>query len=234
MALILNIDTATEYASTCLSKDGALLSLATNPSQKDHAAFIQPAIQNLVKDCGYQLSDLDAVAVSNGPGSYTGLRVGLSTAKGICYALNKPLLLLNTLQVMAVAAVEAAKNTFGDIASEWWYAPMIDARRMEVFTAVYDAALKEVTPATALILDRHAFETELTQREIVYTGSGAGKFRLMDENAGKHFLSVQHDASHMQSIAEHLYLLKAFADKAYSEPMYLKEFFTTQGKIKSN
>src|ERR1700754_982905 len=105
MALILNIDTATEHAGVCLSKDGQLLAIESNPDQKDHASFIQPAIQRILSVASCRLTSIDAIAVSNGPGSYTGLRVGLSTAKGLCYALDKPLILINTLEIIATAAI---------------------------------------------------------------------------------------------------------------------------------
>src|SRR5205814_5136447 len=145
MALIFNIDTALEIASLGLAEDGIMIQSIENDQQKDHAAWIHVAIKNLFEKTGKTIDQLDAVAVSNGPGSYTGLRVGLSTAKGLCYALNIPLITVGTLQVMALNAVQAlaksdlqsadhgGENELGDIL----FCPMIDARRMEVFTAVY-------------------------------------------------------------------------------------------------
>jgi tRNA threonylcarbamoyladenosine biosynthesis protein TsaB len=230
MALLLNIDTATEHASVCLSRDGALLGIESNVNQKDHAAFIQPAIQRLLLSANVSLSSVDAVAVSNGPGSYTGLRVGLSTAKGICYALDKPLILINTLQIIAAAAIQTTNNNDRSIL----YCPMIDARRMEVFTAVYDCLLKEVIAPTAMILDEDSFQHLSSQHKIIFSGSGADKFKNVVVKDNKSFLNTKHDAGHMITIAENAYLLKAFADKAYSEPYYLKEFFTPTHNLKSD
>lgn len=231
MALILNIDTATEHASVCLSREGELLAIESNPHQKNHAAFVQPAIQKLLKVANLKLQQIDAVAVSNGPGSYTGLRVGLSTAKGICFALDKPLIIINTLEVIATAAIQ--KFTKEKIESTL-FCPMVDARRMEVFTAVYDADLKEVVVPTAMILNENSFEDLLQQHTIVFSGSGSEKFKNVIKDPIAKFLNIQHDARHMQTIAENMYLLKSFADKAYSEPYYLKEFFTPASKLKSD
>src|SRR5215204_3655132 len=111
MSLLLHIDTAVENASVCISKNGVLIGIAEHKNQKDHAAWIQPAIQLLMKEAGYNLKDLDAIAVSNGPGSYTGLRVGLASAKGLCYALNIPLITLSTLEVMTCAATANIPNS---------------------------------------------------------------------------------------------------------------------------
>ncbi len=235
MALILNIDTATEHASICLSKDGELISLKSNPNQKDHAAFIQPAIKEMLQAVGYKLQDIAAIAVSNGPGSYTGLRVGLSTAKGLCYALNKPLLLINTLEIISTAAIQNV-NQLSTLNSQLptLFCPMIDARRMEVFTAVYDEQLNEIQPPSAMILEENSFVELLLNHNLIFSGSGADKFEKVIENNNAYFLKAKHDASHMQTIAENLYLLKSFADKAYSEPFYLKEFFTPASKLKSD
>lgn len=230
MAVILNIDTATENASVCLSENGKLLAIESNPNQKDHASFIQPAIQQLLLSANYHLSAIDAIAVSNGPGSYTGLRVGLSTAKGLSYALNKPLILINTLEIIATAAIGYVKEKQAD----HLFCPMIDARRMEVFTAVYDQELKEIIPPAALILNENSFADLLQQHTILFNGNGAEKFeKIISANNAK-FIYTKHNASHMQTIAQKMYLLKSFADKAYSEPYYLKEFYTPASKIKSD
>lgn len=232
MALILNIDTATEHASVCMSRHGEVLAMETSSSQKDHAAFIQPAIQRLVKESGHALSQLDAIAVSNGPGSYTGLRVGLATAKGIAYALDKPLILINTLEVIASAAIRYTAEK-GDITG-LAFCPMIDARRMEVFTAVFDAQLNVVVEPQAKILAADSFATLLETRKVVFSGSGAAKFRAVVQHDNAVFIDIQHDAAHMTRISEQHFLLKSFADKAYSEPFYLKEFFTPPSNLKSD
>ncbi len=235
MALILNIDTATEYASACLSRDGVVIAIESNPNQKDHGAFIQPAIKKMIQAASCTLQDIDAIAVSNGPGSYTGLRVGLSTAKGLCYALNKPLLLINTLEVIATAAIQN-RNQLSTVNRQLptVFCPMIDARRMEVFAAVYDDKLREIQSPAAKIIDADSFSDMLINYNIVFSGSGAEKFKKIVANNNAYFLQAQHDAGHMATIAENLYLLKSFADKAYSEPFYLKEFFTPAQKLKSD
>src|SRR5687767_1657626 len=135
MALILNIDTAMELASICLSDEKEVLSFSENRDQKDHAGWLQPAIKQVMDDAGFSLSELAAIAVTSGPGSYTGLRVGLSSAKGLCFALKLPLITVNTLEAMAQAVPSEAAAL---------RCPMIDARRMEVFTAIYDDAMNEV------------------------------------------------------------------------------------------
>jgi tRNA threonylcarbamoyladenosine biosynthesis protein TsaB len=232
MALILNIDTATEHASVCLSKDAQLVAIEENPNQKDHASFIQPAIKKMLSAVSIQLSAIDAIAVSNGPGSYTGLRVGLSTAKGLCYALNKPLILLNTLEVIAFAAIAEQKLSTIHYQPSTLFCPMIDARRMEVFTALYDENLNNILPPTAMILDENSFADQIQSHQIIFSGSGSIKFQKLMQHSNAIFSHTKHDACHMQTIAEKLYSLKNFADVAYSEPFYLKEFYNTQPKLK--
>src|SRR5436190_21695866 len=150
MALILNIDTALDNAYISLAENKKGLRYAINETTKDHAAWMQPAIDKLIKESGFRIADLNAIGVSIGPGSYTGLRIGLSTAKGLCFALKIPLIVVGTLQVMALNAVQAlAQSNFQSADNggenelvDILICPMIDARRMEVFTAVYDVRLK--------------------------------------------------------------------------------------------
>ncbi len=235
MALILNIDTATEHASVCLSKDAALIAIEENPNQKDHASFIQPAINKMLEVAGCRLQYVDAIAVSNGPGSYTGLRVGLSTAKGLCYALNKPLILINTLEVLATASIQNLPTPASQLPPpNFLFAPMIDARRMEVFTALYDRHLNAILSPSAAILDENSFIEHVEAKQIIFSGSGSIKFQKLMQHSNAIFSQVKHDAGHMQTIAEKLYSLKHFADLAYCEPFYLKEFYNTQSKIKSD
>ena len=148
MSLILNIDTALDTASVCLAKDGTSLQLITNDNQKDHATWLHTAINEILKKGGYSISQLEAVAVSIGPGSYTGLRVGLASAKGFCYALRIPLIAVSTLEMMAVSVKEEASGLI---------CPLIDARRMEVFTAIYDKELGEKSSPQTMIIDENSF-----------------------------------------------------------------------------
>lgn len=221
MALILNIDTATEHGSVCLSKDGVPLAIESNTIQKDHAAFLQPAIQKIMNETGHELSMIDAIALSNGPGSYTGLRVGLSSAKGIAYALEKPLILISTLEVMATTA-KTFVTGLSPGEKPLLFIPMIDARRMEVFTAAYNDQLEQLLEPTALILDEFSFIDLEDSYTLTISGSGAEKFKNIVRKREINFVSIQHDARNMQSIAEDRYLLKSFADKAFCSPIVLK------------
>ncbi len=175
MSLILSIDTATENASVCLSANGNILAALQNQDQKNHAAFVQPAIQQVMKMANLDLNQIDAVAVTNGPGSYTGLRVGLASAKGLCYALQKPLLLLNTLELMAFASIQQQESK----SENMLFCPLIDARRMEVFTAVYDKTLNPIVAPQAKILDENSFSDLLESNIIIFSGSGHPKLKTL-------------------------------------------------------
>lgn len=224
MALILYIDTATETASVCLAKDGEILALQKNEQQKDHAAWLHVAIDKITADPETALSKTDAVAVTIGPGSYTGLRVGLAAAKGICYALQKPLITVNTLLAMA----NGAKNNNSKPGHKPidFLCPMIDARRMEVFTALYTNNLEPVKEPVALILDQNSFAEELVSNRICFFGSGSRKFNALVKSPNARFNTVIYDATAMIGICEELFINKQFADLAYCEPLYLKEFHT--------
>jgi tRNA threonylcarbamoyladenosine biosynthesis protein TsaB len=230
MPLILNIDTATEHASICLSKGEEIIALVESTDQKNHAAFVQPAIQQLMVEKGYSLQELQAVSVTGGPGSYTGLRVGLASAKGICFALNKPLIIVNTLEVIARSILEHVKSQNLSIDPDTLLCPMIDARRSEVFTAVYDLELNEKVPAHARILDENAFSTNEFPNKLVFSGSGQEKLAKMIHNDHAVFLNIPHNATHL-AIQSLQYFHKAqFADLAYAEPLYVKAFHDTSKK----
>ena len=153
MSIILNIDTASEKAHVSFAKDGQVVAVLHSSSQKEHASFLQSAIEQLVSTTGIELPQIDAVAVTAGPGSYTGLRVGMASAKGLCYALQKPLIAINTLEMMAKSAVLFLKKTDKEVL----LCPMMDARRMEVFTAIYKQDLQIVLNSSAIILDWFSF-----------------------------------------------------------------------------
>ncbi|HEY5966399.1 MAG TPA: tRNA (adenosine(37)-N6)-threonylcarbamoyltransferase complex dimerization subunit type 1 TsaB [Chitinophagaceae bacterium] len=217
MTLILNIDTAVDVASLCLAKDGEVLSIARNESQKDHAAWLHIGIKEIFEKNGLELRSVDAIAVTGGPGSYTGLRIGMATAKGICFALNKPLISLNTLLVMG----NAAKNESADL-----LCPMIDARRMEVFTAIYTKELKIVKDPAAITLNENSFAEYLSNNSICFFGNGSNKFQAIEKSAQAFFSNIKTDASSMISLSEKSFTEKKFADLVYAEPLYLKEFYT--------
>jgi tRNA threonylcarbamoyladenosine biosynthesis protein TsaB len=171
MGLLLNIDTAFETACVSISRSAEIVISEKSHTQKDHASFLQPAIERACATAGIHLSDIDAVAVANGPGSYTGLRVGLASAKALCYALHKPLILLNTLDILASALKDQPPHAEPNIL----YCPMIDARRMEVYTALYDLHLNFIQEPAAVILSRHFLEEEREIYYIIVGGNGSNK-----------------------------------------------------------
>jgi len=225
--MILNIDTATEQASVCLSQDGNVIRTLLNDSQKDHAAWIQVAINTLLQKEGYTMQQIQAVAVTQGPGSYTGLRVGMASAKGICFALQIPLITINTLQVMAFGAINQWLSLTENRPPPLCYCPMIDARRMEVFTAVYNEALEEIISPKAMILDELSFQPELHDRSLICFGNGSFKWKNVSRYPNVLFIDEKIDiAKSLAKLASSLYLEKNFANLAYAEPVYLKEFYT--------
>lgn len=217
MGYILNIDTAVETSSICLSLNGENVGLLVNPSQKDGAAWIHQAIQSLFNEHKVTLQQLVAIAISNGPGSYTGLRVAMATAKGLCYILKIPLITINTLKMMA----------FGVLGEEAdLYCPMIDARRKEVFTAVFDKKLKEIVPPTNLIVEETSFKLLLNDKQILFFGNGSNKSEKIIQHPNAFFISTVSTARHLAVLSHQSFKAGSFADLAYSEPYYGKEFYT--------
>lgn len=221
MSLILNIDTALETASVCIAKDKDILLMSSNDEQKDHATWLHAAIAELLAKTGYSIKDLNAIAVSIGPGSYTGLRVGLAAAKGFCYARNIPLLTVNTLKQIAFAAKDEAAELI---------CPLIDARRMEVFTALYNTGMEEKKPAHAMIIDENSFAGLLLSSKILFCGNGTKKLQAVLSHKNAAFSSTAANASHLAELALPLFQKGLFADIAYTEPFYLKEFYTASVK----
>ncbi|MEX1202626.1 MAG: tRNA (adenosine(37)-N6)-threonylcarbamoyltransferase complex dimerization subunit type 1 TsaB [Ferruginibacter sp.] len=223
MSIIVHIDTASSFAAVSISKEGKLLQYIGNENQQEHAAFLQPAIQQLLKDQQLTFQDIDAVAVVIGPGSYTGLRVGLASAKGICYALKKPLIAISTLQLMAAAALQVAITQHDTIPL---LCPIIDARRMEVFTAVYNEALETVVAAKAMLLNNDSFVDILLQNKVLFFGSGAPKLKLLTKHINALFTTDYNSIDAMCALSFKQFLNQQFAELAYCEPLYLKEFFS--------
>jgi tRNA threonylcarbamoyladenosine biosynthesis protein TsaB len=219
MALILNIDTSTGKAGVCLSKDGSLLALAENQDQKEHSSWLHPAISRLLQETGHGMRDLQAVAVTAGPGSYTGLRVGMAAAKGLCYALAIPLITENTLKVMAFAASEQLAGT--DL-----LCPMLDARRMEVFTALYTDDLTPLLPPTAMIIDENSFSEYLLNRQVSFFGEGSYKCKQLIIAPSAAFIDLPYHVGYLGILSFSRYLHGEFTAVAYSEPVYTKEFYT--------
>ena len=215
---ILNIDTAVQTASICLAKNEKNIAVKINSSQNDHASWLQAAIVSLLLEHEVQMKDLAAIAVSAGPGSYTGLRVGMATAKGLCYALQIPLILISTLRMMAVSALKEKADFF---------CPMIDARRMEVFTAVFDESLKEIEAPRNQILSVTSFQNLLEQGQVVFFGNGSIKFKTAAAtHPNAFFKNIETTAVQMAGLAFEKLSKKDFPNLAYSEPFYGKEFYS--------
>lgn len=215
MGLILYIDTALEVASLALAQNNTLLAFAENEQQNDHASWIHTAIQQLLKEANNAPQELDAIAVAIGPGSYTGLRVGLSTAKGLCYALQKPLLTIPTLELIA-STIKSPNDAL--------IVPMIDARRMEVFTATYNNTLQELTAPHALILHENSFSEEFKCQQVFFCGNGVAKFQAICQSPKANFESTSATAVDMIPLGMKRFREQNFADLAYSDPLYVKEF----------
>ncbi len=228
MGLILNIDTATQNASICLATKGDCIATMVNREQKDHAGWVQAAIAQLMREAGYTMQQLEAVAVTEGPGSYTGLRVGLATAKGLCFALHIPLITESTLKVIAYATREAMGLSTGQSPLEpTLLCPMIDARRMEVFTAVYNMDLEVVIPGGARVLDNNSFNKELENNRLIFCGNGVGKWKPLCEHSNATFYEGEdYSAADLARLAEQRFERKMWADLAYAVPAYLKEFYS--------
>jgi len=224
MALILNIDTATETGSICLSKNGRPVSYLQNENQKDHASWLQEAILQLLSASGWAIRDLQAVAVTAGPGSYTGIRVGMASAKGLCYALKIPLITENTLRVMAHAAEKSAKDLGSLIC------PMIDARRKEVFTALYGQGLEELQAPEAIVLNGDSFADALGRNKILFFGSGSRKWEQTIKSYNAFFADVSFSAENLGILADQKFDIQEFTDIIYSEPNYLKSFYSNVTK----
>lgn len=218
MALILNIDTAINPASLCLSREAQSLQFALNNNQQDHASWLHLAIMKTIADAGLRVNDLEAVAVTIGPGSYTGLRVGLSAAKGLCYALDIPLISINTLEVM----VNAMKKEEADL-----FCPVIDARRMEVFMAVFNKDMETMINPCAMIIEENSFASLLASGKVIFSGNGSEKIRKIISHPNAIFKNFTITAADMVRLSDNKFVEKKFADTAYTEPFYIKEFYST-------
>jgi tRNA threonylcarbamoyladenosine biosynthesis protein TsaB len=216
MALILSLETATKTCSVALGKDGAMLAKKELTSEQfSHAEKLTLFIEDVFVEASHKIEELDAVAISAGPGSYTGLRIGTSTAKGICYALDIPLIGINSLKATA------ALSNFQD----GLICPMFDARRMEVYAAVYSAQLEEIAETNAIVIDEHSFEEYLEESKVLFLGPGAEKCQSVITSTNAMFdLETKVSAQGMIRLAEYKFQSADFEDLAYFEPKYLKDF----------
>jgi len=224
VGLIINIETATSICSVALAKDGILLSQRETAEKNSHSFVLGTFVEEVIEEANYKMSDLDAVAISSGPGSYTGLRIGASMAKGISYSLDIPLIAVPTLKAMA----NGVNNHSAD-----YLIPMIDARRMEVYAAIFDAFLTEIKPVEPVIINEDSFLDLLENNKVAFFGDGAIKCKpvLKSENA-LFFDSGMPSAGSMCSLSEQAFAKKQFEDTAYFEPFYLKEFQAKISKVK--
>lgn len=231
MALILNIETSTNVCSASLSEKGVILEILENFDDKSHATSLTVFIENLFKKTKYDFKSIDAVSVSEGPGSYTGLRIGVSVAKGICYALKKPLIAVNTLKTMAIMA----KNTQIGITKDILFCPMIDARRMEAYTALFDNDLNYIQKTKAEIVNENTYSKLLDENKVYFFGNGADKFKDIIKHKNAFFIdNIYASAKYMAELSEINFKLNIFENTAYFEPFYLKDFVATQAKNKFN
>ena len=221
LVYLLHLETATAVCSVSLSGDGKPLGVKVIHDGFRHAENLMFLVDQLLTEQAVSYADLQGVVVSNGPGSYTGLRIGLSTAKGICYAREIPLITLGTLDIMAAGFIATYPEFKGYIV------PMIDARRMEVYTAVYDHQNQKITADFPCILDAESY-SDYSSQEIAFFGDGAPKYQAVCPYSTARFdLQPDWNAAHMIDLAYHKFQQKEFADLAYCEPDYLKPFFTT-------
>lgn len=218
MALILNIETATTNCSVSLSENGKAIITKEINEGFTHAENLHSFISDILNNTKITPQQLNAIAVSKGPGSYTGLRIGVSAAKGLCYALSIPLIGINTLQIMS--AVASQKNTTALLC------PMLDARRMEVYTAIYDQQLNEVRPTEALIVDENSIQQFANETPICFFGDGMPKCKNLLSDFKQHIFidDVIPSAEAMSNLSDKLFKEQKFEDVAYFEPFYLKDF----------
>ncbi len=235
MALLLHIETATQVCSLALSDRGRPVQVRESREKNIHSSIITVFIDEMMKAAGIDYSALDAVTVSKGPGSYTGLRIGVSTAKGICYGTGKPLIAVGTLESMAVGMLGAIAHIRQELPREKiLLCPMIDARRMEVYSELFDEDLNIVRSIQAEIISGESFRELLNEQIIVFAGDGAEKCReVLGNRPNARFLpGFIPSAVNMVKLAEEKFIREEFEDVAYFEPFYLKDFIPGIPKVK--
>lgn len=229
MNTILNIDTSTTVCSVALSAGGECLSMRKDESGNNHSRVIGVFTQQLLQEADSNGWKVAAVALSQGPGSYTGLRIGTSFAKGLCYGMDIPLIAIPTLKIMAWAVAQRLKAE--GVHTDALLCPMIDARRMEVYSAVYNRELNEAEAVSAKIIDQESFSGLLANRKIYFFGNGSNKCKDAITSHNAIFIDgVNPLAVDMAVMAHEAYNKKEFADVAYFEPFYLKDFIATKPK----
>lgn len=228
MSYILSIETSTKTCSVALHQSSTLLAAQDIHLEKSHSGLLHVMIADLLKYCGVEKNQLAAIAVAKGPGSYTGLRIGVSAAKGLCFALDIPLIAIETLEAMALGVRQYTTENVG-------LCPMIDARRMEVYCQIRNQEMELILPTSAVVVDEHSFQEYMAQQKILFFGDGAAKCKpILSHSPNAFFLSDIHpSAANVGALATEKYAKKEFEDVAYFEPYYLKDFRTTQPKKKT-
>lgn len=228
MALILNIETSTEVCSVAIARDGSVIHSRQNLSGQHHAMLVTVYINELLVESNLTMEQLDAVAVSGGPGSYTGLRIGVSVAKGLCYASRLPMMAIISLEAMAHHVISSCKNFQYPETGNTLFCPMIDARRMEVYTSFYDANGAQIRGIQADIIDHQSYLPYLENNTVFFFGNGAAKCRNTISHPHAIFIDgIITTAENMVFLAERDFKLQKFVDVAYYEPFYLKDFVAT-------
>lgn len=227
MSCILNIETSTNVCSVALSQDGVCLYEDVNMEGPSHAQVLAGYVKNAVSFADSHAIPIDAIAISKGPGSYTGLRIGVSEAKGVAYGRDAKLLSVPTLKLLTVPILLGHE----ELPEDALLCPMIDARRMEVYCALYDRALNEVVQTQALVIDSDSFKDYLDKQPIYFMGNGADKCVETIQHPNAHFIkNIVPLAKNMIPLAEMAMAKEQFEDVAYFEPFYLKEFVATKSK----
>lgn len=235
MATILNIETATEVCSVNLARDGEILAEKESVEGLNHSRLLTVFIDEIFRENNFDPAQLHAIAVSKGPGSYTGLRIGVSVAKGLCYSLGIPLIAVGTLEALGKYAAQNRGDFIQGIENEKniLFCPMIDARRMEVYTALFNSKGENVEPVSAKIIDESSYSEYLNQHPVMFFGNGAEKCKAALTHSNAWFSGpVKASARFMIGLAEEKYIKNDFEDVAYFEPFYLKNFIATIPKNK--
>jgi len=233
MALILNIETSTQVCSVCVSLDGVVKGIKESNEEKSHAKLLTIFIDQLLNELDYKFDDFDAISISKGPGSYTGLRIGVSTAKGLCYAKDIPLIAINTLQSMANGIIlKANSNDISvDDVENSILVPMIDARRMEVYSAFFNSKGEFLRDVKAEIIDENSYQDILLKQKMIFFGDGSEKIREIIKHENAVFVkNFNTSSNYMAGLSEITFEKKLFEDVAYFEPFYLKDFIATVPK----
>ena len=228
MTLILNIETAEKLCSVALSKDGMVLVNKESTESRVHASMLTYYIEQILKVQRIKIEEIDAIAVSKGPGSYTGLRIGVSVAKGLCYGADKQMISLNTLQIACWGLMHHEKLKLPEIDVDAWFCPMVDARRMEVYRAFFDSGCEFKSEVVADIIHSDSYNDILNTRQVVFFGSGSEKCKEVLQHRNAIFVdSLFPKASYMAELSFEAFKRGFFENTAYFEPFYLKDFVAT-------